>query len=542
MNVWGGKMHFLRKFLCVLLTAVLLWAVPAAVLAVENEDYPAEEIFAQDSPEPDEPAPLIAKGGLILAPAEDVSKYPIVRFGGAMNTLYDGWDGDSNSNIVFQNNFMDFENLWPLIKEGFLAFCRLDYDGVAKIVSDALWEHYGPVRMTNEGVSHNPNITINMWDQYWHIRSDNIAYFCTDWREDPYDSAEALYKYIEEGLRQTGAEKVNLMGVSGNGNTVLAYLDVYGTDQLASVFFNISLHGGTSTYGGLATKKISLDAQAIGNISILKMDETFIDPDPVEWIVRGLFESGFLSFWSKIFKFNYDRVKDKIYEDALVPLIFTMPHVWSYVPPHQYEEAKRLIFKGDPQYDVLIKKTDRYQDEIMPRQGEILRKAASEIKVAVRAGYGLPLYGYVEGSAVHSDEKVDTQYASFGATCAPLNKPFLNSYKQKEPSEHNYISPDRMIDASTCAIPELTWFGRNQPHRGAGEYEGWYSWFLSTEGDYTVHGAPEKFGQWQDHRGDDVFIPLVAEPVSDVVGYLNLFALWIMKAWRFFLLLPLFWI
>jgi len=260
----------------------------------------------------------------------------------------------------------------------------------------------------------------------------------------------------------------------------------------------------------------------------------------VEWIVRGLYETGFLGFWSKIFKFNYDRVKEKLYDDALIPLLFTMPHVWSYVPPGQYEEAKRLIFKGDPKYDKLVEKIDWYQYEVMPYQNELLRDAAAEIKVAVRAGYDLPLYGYVEGSAVHSDEKVDTEYASFGATCAPLNRPFPSTYKQKVPSEHDWISPARMIDASTCAIPEVTWFGKHQPHRGAGEYEGWYSWFLSTDEDYTVHGAPEKFAQFQDHRGNDEFIPLVAAPRPVLAEYLNLIVLWLMKAWRFVLLLLLF--
>jgi len=99
-----------------------------------------------------------------------------------------------------------------------------------------------------------------------------------------------------------------------------------------------------------------------------------------------------------------------------------------------------------------------------------------------------------------------------------------------------------MIDASTCAIPEVTWFGKHQPHRGGGEYEGWYSWFLSEDEDYTVDGAPEKFSQWQDHRGNDEFIPLAVAPRARVMDFFEPAFLGVMKVWRFFLLLPLFWV
>ena len=563
-----------KKALCALLAAVLLWSVPISVLAVEDEDFPAyteilekitEEVPEQDIPEPDESgeevqaeqivepppeqdepaavpqaAPLlsIGGGGFTLAPAEDVSRYPIVRFGGAMNTLYENWNSPGET-IVFQNNFFTFDNLWPVVKDAFLAFCRLDYDGVADILSDFLWEWYGPVRMNNEGDSENKNLTINRWDEMWYIGENNTAYFCTDWREDPYISAYKLKAYIDS----SGYAKVNLMGVSGNGNTVLAYLKLFGPYKLASLFFNISFHGGSSLYGGLATQKIAINGHSLGNISINKMNEKFIDPDPLEWLVRVLFETGILGLVGKIFKFNYDRVVQKVYEDAAIPLLFTMPHIWSYVPPELYEDAKWLLFKGDPKYDKLVERIDWYHYEVMANQYELLQDAAKVIKVAVRAGYDMPLYGIVEGANVHSDEKVDTTYASFGATCAPLNKPFLRSYQQQVPSEHNYISPDRMIDASTCAIPEVTWFGKHQPHRGSGEYEGWYDWFLREKVDYTVHGAPEAFGQWQAHQGDDHFIPLVVgEPRPAILDYLNLAVLWIMKAWRFMLLLPLFWV
>jgi len=530
---------FARKLLCGVLAAALLWAVPGVALAAE-EETPAVEIL---EPAPLEQAgPLVAKGGLILAPAEDVSKYPIIRFGGAMGQFFRNWGTDEEEVMFDKEAFLTFGNILPLVVKCVFAFVALDYDRVAKLISDFLWEGFGAIRMDENGQSVLPDLTMNGWSQIWHLYENNMTHFFSDWRLSPWDSAEELYDYIENYIKtnEHGHKKVNLIGMSGNGNSVLAYLDRYGTKQLASVYFNISLHEGTSTHGNIAIQQMALDAAALGNLSLLKMNERFIKPDPVEWIIRGLYETGLFGFFSKIFKFNYDRVMQKIYDDALIPLFFTMPHIWSYVPLGQYDEAKRLLLKGDPKYEKLEEKIDSYH-RIMENADNILRKAASEIKAAVHAGYNSPLLGYTAGANVHSDGKVDTQYASFGATCAPLRQTFSSSYRQAVPSEYNYVSPDRMVDASTCAIPELTWFGKDQPHSGSAEYNGWYQWFLSTEEDYTVHGNPD-FPQFLQYVGNDTYIPLTAKPRPAVVEYLNLMVLWLMKAWRSMLLLPLFWI
>jgi len=228
----------------------------------------------------------------------------------------------------------------------------------------------------------------------------------------------------------------------------------------------------------------------------------------------------------------------------VLPLIFTQPQIWCYVPMEIYEEAKQIIFKDNPKYAGLIERIDRYHYQVQALQHEILLKTASEVKTAVRAGYNRPLYGLTKGANVHSDDKVDTAFASFGATCAPLNTRFPVNYQQKVPSEYNYVSPDRMIDASTCTIPELTWFGKNQPHRGELFYNGWYEWFLSTTGGYTVHDNWQ-YPQYSEHQGNDQYIPLDVKPGHPAKDSLRdavtAAALWMLKVWRRIAVLPFFW-
>jgi len=553
-------MRFYKKILCFLLAAVLLLAAPGAVLALEGEDAPGAESLVQAADEPvdeEEPAeepmqpaaqdapaakmqaqPLVSigGGGFTLAPAEDLRMYPIVRVSGAMNDLI-VHEGTDDYEVVGSKDIINvvLEEVLAVAGKMMLSLSMFNYEKATEPIVKYLWDNLGPIRMNEDGDSYNPDVTISTgWYALWQDENGHRI-FNDDWRVDPWDSAALLKKVIDD----SGFEKVNLMGASGNGNTVLAYLKRYGTHKLASVFFNFSLHEGSSIYGGLATRQLGPDPLALGNMSILKMNEIYIEPDPVEWIFRALYETGFIHLVQKLYSFNYDKMKQKLYDEAMTPLFFMMPHIWSYVPLDQYEEAKQLLLKGDPKYDKLVERIDRYHYEVMAKAGEILRDAAKEIKVAVRASYNNALYGYALGTGVHGDEKVDTRYASFGATCAPLNYTFPSSYRQKVPSEYDYISPDRVVDASTCAIPEVTWFGNDQPHRGSGEYEGWYEWFLGAEEDYTVHGNPE-YPQYLKHLGHDVYIPLVAAPRPAIFEYLNVAALWMMKAWRFLLLLPMF--
>ena len=37
------------------------------------------------------------------------------------------------------------------------------------------------------------------------------------------------------------------------------------------------------------------------------------------------------------------NLKDRVFNEALIPIFATMPGIWSFVPHEYYEDAKRLI-------------------------------------------------------------------------------------------------------------------------------------------------------------------------------------------------------
>ena len=90
---------------------------------------------------------------------------------------------------------------------------------------------------------------------------------------------------------------------------------------------------------------------------------------------------------------------------------------------------------------------------------------------------------------VCDDYLIDTALASGGAVCADVFETLPESYVQKRDRKHNHISPDRVIDASTCMFPELTWFVRDMGHLDypyGSEGMEFLLWLVRMDSQYTI--------------------------------------------------------
>ena len=125
-----------------------------------------------------------------------------------------------------------------------------------------------------------------------------------------------------------------------------------------------------------------------------------------------------------------------------------------------------------------------------------------------------------------SDGTVDTKYASLGAVCGNVKEPladdYLNSLKNKD-----YLSPDNMIDASTCALPECTWFVRDWLHcNGNAGIDELFD-LVMTSDEVSVRSF-EKFPQFLEADDDaDTVYPVTGAPdefarLKAAPSYLNL--------------------
>ena len=129
---------------------------------------------------------------------------------------------------------------------------------------------------------------------------------------------------------------------------------------------------------------------------------------------------------------------------------------------------KRVKYAG------LIEKLDRYDREVRQRVPELLQKIQDDgAHLGVISKYGFQIIPICASSDVVSDQFASVSRSSFGATTSNVYKPLSDEYINMRTAEgkEKYISPDKFIDASTCILPDSTWFIKGSSHSDWTTYE-----------------------------------------------------------------------
>ena len=119
----------------------------------------------------------------------------------------------------------------------------------------------------------------------------------------------------------------------------------------------------------------------------------------------------------------------------------------------------------------LIARIDAYHYQVQEKLPELFRAAMETgTKINVVSHYNLQGVPLTPSYREQNDNVIDTKYTSGYATCAFLDETLPADYQQKHTScqdaTHNHLSGDRVIDASTCLLPEQTWFLKDLKHVG----------------------------------------------------------------------------
>lgn len=110
------------------------------------------------------------------------------------------------------------------------------------------------------------------------------------------------------------------------------------------------------------------------------------------------------------------------------------------------------------------RKIDEIHD-IQANISSILQRAkASGTSVCIFSNYNLYIAPFTPTADYTSDGVIETNRTSGGATCARLKTTLGDDYVQARDVGHNCLSEDGIIDASTCMLPENTWFIKNYGH------------------------------------------------------------------------------
>lgn len=267
------------------------------------------------------------------------------------------------------------------------------------------------------------------------------VYCCTlDWRLGQIDNAAVLNTYIREVLQLTGAQRVDLMGVSYGGQVAASYLQLYGGKDVRRVVLQCPALDGSSIVSRLLCgEKIS-----VGWADLARLFESYRQDrkglDALASLLRLDGADVFLQAFIRRF---------------LLDFFLNFGSVWDLVPLHDYA-ALREKYLLDGAHDKILRKTDLYHTQIAAQRRDSLRTLQAQgVRISIVSGYGSDL---AVACGANSDGVIDVA-STTGAASAPPGKA-LNAAGRNL----SCLSPDGMVDASTAFLPKHTWFVADLMH------------------------------------------------------------------------------
>lgn len=372
------------------------------------------------------------------------------------------------------------------------ALFTRDFTALGDALIESVNDAFGAMALDGNGDSaENVDVIIDLPTETNHGKGEQY-YFHYDWRLDPVEVAGQLDDFVNHVKKLTGHDMVNFRASSMGGVVTLAYFNEYGHDDVDACIFQSCPLLGTDVAGDLLTRKLKLDARKLLDYATDGYPP-FTAEDTLLWgLFNGLFYSGLVDIVLFAGELVVDQLKTRVYDELMTPVFGTLLGLWAFVPDHSYEEAKKINLDPETQAG-LIKKADYYHYQIQQRAEKILNNAIDDgVRIMIVAGYNIQRTPLVENMDNNSDATVDTKYASAGATVALLGETLGDDYKQAcTDCGHNHLSPDGVIDASTCILPEHTWFIKDMLHSNAhdGIMEMYY-WFMYTDEYYDVWSNP----------------------------------------------------
>lgn len=478
------KNKVVRTVLCALLSAVIVLSLPLSSVCAAKADYPVVYVAG------------VEESNIYKNPNK---KDAAVKF------------GVNNTSFISSCTSM-------------AASLVINEAGAAGVVTRELNKIFADIRCSENGSSADANTgtyNFNMPLSYYEgeeidtatLRSviaasngkytaDDIYVFTCDWRLSPVDTSAKLKAYIDSVLAFADADKVTLLCGGFGGTVGAAYLSEHRSHAAKNVdsvtFMNCPLWG-NANIGDLMSGQIyqtAGDAHSLLDL-IDKVDGksrgaaffSYFNQDPdgffsnimESFLGQGAFSSlvqmliktivigtaGAESLDRKMGQSYIDfllKNEKALYENVLREALRTMPGVWAMVPEEYFDDAVDYMFGSEEINSTLYDKIMHYRKSIMNNIDSVLSNAKTlGIKTYVVVNYGvqnIPLTCSLEAS---SDSMLTARHASAGAVTLECSDKW-EGYNHCINSYHNHKDPNVEIDASTCALPENTWFIKSLPH------------------------------------------------------------------------------
>lgn len=480
----------MKKIISILLCITLIFSVCTVAFATENESY-VEVNSVEDAAEAltkaDNQYPLVICPGINHSPVyvcDDDGNYICDENGNPLNgTIFISKTDKIVSYII---KYLALPLILTLVTQKDCGLCK----GVKKVTEELF-----AYQKTYADGSHDYNLKLKdfhfplsefdensfdgNYDKAWFYRmlpiqryteiagEDNVYLYAFNLFGNVMDSADGLDEYIQFVKEETGADKVNLLNVSLGGSVFTAYMDRYvDKGDINEIVNVVAVFYGSSVFGDFFAREWNLGDKSIYSDSFPYMMKLEANNEALGYLINIALRI--------LPKEELCAAISSFYDVMLENLMVNTSQFWATLPVARYQElADRYL--SDSEHTALRESTEEFYHAQLNLVDNIKKFKAQGGEIAFICGYGRKFgdeqYSFLSlvnsFDKVNSDGIIEISSASLGATYAPagstLSEEYLNSVENQK-----YISPDKSVDASTCAFPDDVWLFENQHHEIGG--------------------------------------------------------------------------
>ena len=288
---------------------------------------------------------------------------------------------------------------------------------------------------------------------------DHLYYFAYNSFGNNYDTVAELYDFIQMVKEETGHDKVNIVPISMGGSLANALFDYYPdvTDDINKVVYIVPALNGSTIVGDLLTKNFAFfDTEFLYNGFLeALMDEE--DARMIEVIARILPD--------QVLSSVLHNVADCLVEEIAA----NITSIWGLCPKEYYLEASEALLADKPE---IKKQTDKFYNAQLNSLDNIQKLVDKGVEVYNIVDYDVNMY--LIGNSWNDDNAdgiIHLSSTAMGVHSAVVGETLGDDYVQantspncSDPENHNHISPDNVVDASTGLLPDHTFYFDGQGH------------------------------------------------------------------------------
>ncbi len=293
------------------------------------------------------------------------------------------------------------------------------------------------------------------------IGEDDVYYFGYDSIGDVMAETEKLHHYVHDVvLPKSPNGKVKICAISLGGTIAVNYLETYPEDYaiISKMVFVEPAIDGSNIIGDLLTC----------NLSVFNDDQTLYE----ELFVTLLGDTPLAYLLNMVIRILPDDVLKSALGglvDGLVDVAIRRTTIlWALCPDAYYEEAAAK-WLNDESLKSIKDDVDYFMNARANFEENLYALMETGCEVFDVVCYDVPFFPLANNyKTINADRVIHAASTSMGATFADLGDTLGSGYVAAgthcSNPDHNHLSPDGVVDATTGLLPCTTWYFKGQAH------------------------------------------------------------------------------